>query len=188
MTELKRGTSWYRPYTVTASGKEYALESIKVYDEDGKILYCRGWFEDSRGMDITSVILPVDKITRRNKVKFDGTVFGTVCHPYSGETRLNLYIPMSMINLKFIGRRKMYGDRVYNCYQGDNDIFITEYVESLNNKLTDITAKYSNLFDAVETYEMSKNPDKTIETLLQMVEVIKEFKEERANIDSMVIE
>lgn len=190
MIKLERTQSWYRPYTVIASGTEYVLESIKFYDEDGNIISSNsGWLQNQNGTDIPCIELNVDKITRRNKEKFDGQVFGTVCHcSYGNEKRLNLYIPMSMLNLTYIGRKKMFGDRVYECYTGDQGVYVTRYVESLDKDLRVIKDDYSALYESVDLYSMERNPEGTIFHLKQMIETIEKFKTERANIDSIIVE
>ena len=188
MITLKRTTNWYRPYTVLASGKEYFLEKIHFYDESGVIVSSgSGWLQDIRGMDIKEVELPVDKVTRRNKEKFDGEVFGLTFRSYN-ETRLVLYIPISMLNIKYDCKRKMYGDRIYECYKGDNDVYLTKYVERLDFDLRVIKNEYSALYDDVKLFNMERNPDTIIDKLYEMIESVKKFKIERDNIDNIVVE
>lgn len=190
MIKLERTANWYRPYTVVASGTTYTLESIKFYNENGEIVATSsGWLQNQCGTDIPCVELNADKITRRNKEKFDGEVFGTVCHcSYSSEKRLNLYIPMSLVNLTYVGKKKMFGDRVYACYTGDQGIYITTFVQALDKKLSNIKSGYSYLLEEVDSYHMEKNPDETIAKLKEMIETIEEYKKERANIDSIIVE
>lgn len=190
MIKLERTVNWYRPYTVVASGTTYTLESIKFYDENGEIVATSsGWLQNQRGYDIPCVELNTDKIIRRNKEIFDGKVFGTVYHcSYSSEKRLNLYIPMSLINLTYVGKKKMFGDRVYACYEGDQGIYVTTFVQALDKKLSNIKSGYSDLFEEVDSYHMEKNPDETIVKLKEMIKTIEEYKEERANIDSIIVE
>lgn len=188
MVKLERTFCWYRPYTVIASGKEYVLEAIKFYDKDGNIVVSSsGWLENERGVDIQSIELDTDKITRRNKVKFDGEVFGTVCHSYAG-SRLVLYIPMGMLNLHSVGKKKMFGDRIYECYKGDQDVFVTAYVDSLDKKLRVIKDTYSSLHERVGMFDMERNPDATISILKEMIDAVMDFKEERNNIDKIIVE
>lgn len=53
MIKLERTNSWYRPYTVVASGTEYVLESIKFYDGGGNIISSNsGWLQNQYGSDI----------------------------------------------------------------------------------------------------------------------------------------
>ena len=188
MIKLERTSNWYRPYTVVASGKEYLLENIHFYDENGVVVSSgSGWLQSINGMDIEEIELPVDKVTRRNKEKFDGEVFGLTFRSYN-ETRLVLYIPISILNIKYDCKRKMYGDRIYECYKGDQNIYLTKYVESLDAKLRLIKNDYSALYESVELFEMERNADKAIQNLKQMIETIEKFKEERKNIDSIVVE
>ena len=190
MIKLERTANWYRPYTVVASGTTYVLESIKFYDENGKIVATSsGWLQNQCGNDIPCVELNTNKIIRRNKENFDGEVFGTVCHcSYSSEKRLNLYIPMSLVNLTYIGKKKMYGDRIYACYTGDQGIYVTNFVESLDKELSNIRQGYSYLLENVDSYHMERNPDETIANLKKMIETIEEFKKERTKINNISVE
>ena len=188
MIKLERTTNWYRPYAVVASGKEYLLENIHFYDENGIVVSSgSGWLQNINGMDIKELELPVEKVIRRNKEKFDGEVFGITYRSYN-ETRLVLYIPISMFNIEYDCKRKMYGDRIYECYKGDNNIYLTKYVESLDKDLRVIKDDYSALYESVGLYEMERNPEGTIFHLKQMIEAIEKFQEERKNIDSIVVE
>lgn len=188
MIKLERTTNWYRPYTAVASGKEYILENIKFYDADGVVVSSgNGWFQDIRGLDIKKIELPIDKITRRNKEKFDGEVFGLTFRSFN-ETRLILYIPISMLNVKYDCKRKMHGDRIYECYTGDQGIYLTKYVESLDKNLKVVKDDYSALYESVGLYEMTRNPDGTIWHLKQMIETIEKFKIERQLIDNLIVE
>ena len=188
MIKLERTYSWYRPYGVTASGKEYTLDSIKFYNETGVVVEAGGWLQDVFGRDVPTVILPVEKVIRRNKEKFDGEVFGLVTRDLHGESKLILYIPTEMVNLKYEGKKKLYGDRVYECYVGDFGMYLTNYVESLNGELRSIRNKYDGLLSGVGAYDIQKNPDEVIEKLNQMIELVNSYKEERSRIDNLVVE
>lgn len=189
MVKLERTHCWYRPYQVVASGKTYLLEDIKFYNSEGVVVSAgSGWLQNARGVDIQSVELPVDKVTRRNKEKFDGEVFGCVFHTSLGESHLVLYIPMEMLNIQYQTKKKMYGDRVYECYTGDQDIYLTKYVKSLDDGLRVIKNKYGDVQDKVSVYDLERNPDEVLDRLNQLISLVAEFKEERAKIDSIVVE
>ena len=188
MIKVTRETSWYRPYTVVASGKEYLLENIHFYDENGIVVSAgSGWLQNIYGQDIKEIELPVDKITRRNKEKFDGEVFGLTYRSYN-ETRLVLYIPITMLHIEYDCKRKMYGDRIYGCYKGDQGVYLTKYIKSLDADLRAIKDDYSALLESVSLYDMERNPDGAIFHLKQMIETIGKFKAERKNIDYIVVE
>lgn len=188
MIKLERTINWYRPYTVVASGKEYLLDNIHFYDENGVVVSSgSGWLQNINGIDIKEIELPVDKVIRRNKEKFDGEVFGLTFRSYN-ETRLVLYIPIEMLNIKYDCKRKMHGDRIYECYIGDQNVYLTKYIKSLDKDLRIIEHNYSDLHESIKSYDMSRDPDKAIETLYKMIETVKSFKEERKRIDSIVVE
>ena len=188
MIKLERTTNWYRPYTVVASGTTYLLENIMFYDKDGVVVSSgSGWLQNTNGMDIKEIELPVDKVIRRNKEKFDGEVFGITYRSYN-ETRLVLYIPITMLNIEYDCKRKMHGDRIYECYKGDHNIYLTKYVESLDANLRLIKNDYSALYESIGLFNMERNPDAAIEALKKMLKTVESFKEERKNIDSIVVE
>ena len=188
MIKLKRTTNWYRPYTVIASGKEYLLENIHFYDENGIVVSSgSGWLQNINGIDIHEIELPVDKVTRINKTKFDGEVFGLTYRSYN-ETRLVLYIPIEMLNIEYDCKRKMYGDRIYECYKGDQGIYLTKYIKALDEELRVIKSTYESLHESIRPYEMERDPDEAIEILYKMIDTIEQFKAERQNIDAMVVE
>jgi hypothetical protein len=187
MIKLERVHSWYRPYGVVAGGKEYVLDGIRFYDENGVVVSAGGWLQDVSGKDVPTVILPVDKVIRRNKEKFDGEVFGCVTRDL-GESKLILHIPTKMVNLKYEGKKKLYGDRVYECYVGDFGMYLTKYVESLDSDLRAIRDKYDGLLSSIGAYDVQKNPDEVINKLGQMIELVSAYKEERTRIDNIVVE
>lgn len=94
---------------------------------------------------------------------------------------------MSLVNLTYVGKKKMFGDRVYACYTGDQGVYVTQYVESLDKDLRVIKDDYSALYESIDLYHMEKNPDETITRLKKMIESVEKFKAERVNIDSIVV-
>ena len=190
MITLSREISWYRPYTVHVNGKDYLLENIKFYDENGVIVTTgSGWASTVQGIDMQELIIDAEKVVRRNKEKFDGEVFGIIVKcSYSNESRINLYIPAKLVNLKYVGKKKMYGNRVYDVYQGDNNLQCAKYVESLDNTLRDIQNCYAGLLEKVSSYELQLHPEQIKDRLLQMIGLVENYNEEKAKVDVIVVE
>ena len=59
---------------------------------------------------------------------------------------------------------------------------------SLDADLRVIKNNYKALLEKVSMYDMERNPDEIILKLTQMIDVVKDFKEERKNIDAIVVE
>jgi hypothetical protein len=190
MITLCREVSWYRPYTVNINGKKYLLEDIKFYDENGVIVTTGGgWAQTVNGIDMTELIINTDKVIRRNKEKFDGEVFGIIVKcSYYNESRINLYIPAKLVNSKYVGKKKMHGNNVYDVYQGDHSLQCTKFVASLDTAMHEIQNCYSTLLERVSTYELQFHTEQIKDRLLQMIGLVDTYIEEKAKVDNIIVE
>ena len=102
---ITRGASWYRPYYIVASGREYRLEKIHFYKDD-KILVSTnsGWLEKESGADIESLDIPIEEIKVKRKEKFNGEVFAISKgkEDYGADLIAELYIPAEMFDVHFV--------------------------------------------------------------------------------------
>ena len=190
MITLSREISWYRPYTVYVNGKDYLLNDIKFYDENGVIVSTgSGWASTVQGIDMQELIIDAEKVVRRNKEKFDGEVFGIIVKcSYANESRINLYIPAKLVNLKYVGKKKMHGNNVYDVYQGDHDLQCTKFVVALDTTMHEIQNCYSTLLEKVSTYELQFHTEQIKDRLLQMIGLVDTYIEEKAKVDGILVE
>lgn len=189
MVKLCRETSFYRPYTVEVSGKKYTVSAFLFYDENGIVTtVSQGWLEDSCGRDLKEVLLDTDVIKRKNSLKFDGTVFGhNVTVNYGNEKKINLYIPAKMLNIKFMGNVKRFGDTVYGVYTGDQDIKFYTYVKSLADNLNAISKEYDETIKGMGSYELRYKLDSVKELYKKLGTLIDAYEEEKAMVDSIEV-
>ena len=175
MITLKREANWYRPYYVVVNDRQYRVDNLKIY-QDGKILVETGsWFENERGRDIEVVNLPVDKIILRRKEKFDGNVFAmTHKESYGNETLIDVYIPAEILDIKFVGYKIEY-KQLKVAYSGEQDIYITSYIKSLDSHLWEIEESYMEIYKQAGDYALRNKTGDDGENLIGLLDKMKEI-------------
>ena len=175
MITLKRETKWYRPYYAVVNDRQYKVDNLKIY-QDGKILVETGsWFENERGRDIEEVNLPVDKIILRRKEKFDGNVFAmTHKESYGSDTLVDVYIPAETLGIKFVGYKIKY-KQLIATYSGEQDIYITSYIKSLDSHLWEIEKSYMEIYKQAGDYALRNKTGDDGENLIGLLDKMKEL-------------
>ena len=175
MITLKRETKWYRPYYAVVNDRQYKVDNLKIY-QDGKILVDTGsWFENERGRDIEVVNLPVDKIILRRKEKFDGNVFAmTHKEKYGSDTLVDVYIPAETLGIKFVGYKIEY-KQLKVAYSGEQDIYITSYIKSLDSHLWEIEKSYMEIYKQAGDYALRNKTGDDGENLIGLLDKMKEL-------------
>lgn len=175
MITLKRETKWYRPYYAIVNDKQYKVDNLKIY-QDGKILVETGsWFENERGRDIEVVNLPVDKIILRRKEKFDGNVFAmTHKEKYGSDTLVDVYIPAETLGIKFVEYKIKY-KQLIATYSGEQDIYITSYIKSLDSHLWEIEKSYMEIYKQAGDYALRNKTGDDGENLIGLLDKMKEL-------------
>ena len=175
MITLKREAKWYRPYYAIVNDKQYKVDNLKIY-QDGKILVETGsWFENERGRDIEEVNLPVDKIILRRKEKFDGNVFAmTHKEKYGSDTLVDVYIPAETLGIKFVGYKIEY-KQLRVAYSGEQDIYITSYIKSLDSHLWEIEKSYMEIYKQAGDYALRNETGDDGENLIGLLDKMKEL-------------
>ena len=175
MITLKREANWYRPYYAIVNDRQYKVDNLKIY-QDGKILVETGsWFENERGRDIEVVNLPVDKIILRRKEKFDGNVFAmTHKESYGNETLIDVYIPAETLGIKFVGYKIKY-KQLQVAYSGEQDIYITSYIKSLDSHLWEIEKSYMEIYKQAGDYALRNETGDDGENLIGLLDKMKKL-------------
>ena len=188
---ITRGASWYRPYYITASGREYRLEKIHFYKDD-KILVSTnsGWLGKESGADIESLEIPIDEIKVKRKEKFDGEVFAISKGKESYGTDLiaGLYIPAEMFDIQFVENIIKYKTQVRAIYKGTNDIYIDKYVKSLDGELHELVKQYEEIYKACDGYNLGYHTEDIIENLDKLKALAEQYIEEKKRIESLAID
>ena len=186
---ITRAASWYRPYYVVASGREYKIEKIHFYN-DGKILVSvnNGWLENQNG-DIESIELPIDEIKAKRKEDFNGKVFviSKGKELYGDELLAELYIPCEMLNVQFVENKIEYKTQVRAIYKGANGIYISSYVKSLDGELNKIRKEYEEIYKACDGYNLGCHTEDIIKKIDNLKALAEQYVKEKQLIESLTI-
>lgn len=185
-----RQNGYYRPYSVVVNGRGYYVGNIHFYDENGVVASSgSGWLErKGYPTDIKSIELPVEEIKLRRKPRFDGVVFA-ILHKDWDETKAELYIPCDMLGVHFTCNKLEKGTwQVRKVYDGEQEIHIEQYVFSVDGKLTEICARYDNLYKDCESYRLISNSDKVAANLDRMRELTEDYRTELARLNRLTID
>lgn len=181
--------NWHRPYYVLASNKWYQINKIKFY-KDNEILVesNSGWLETTRG-DIKELELPVDEIKLKRKEKFDGTVFLiSQGKDWSGELKADLYIPADMLNVHFVRHEIAFKTQVRAVFEGEQGIYISTYVNSLDSELHAIRDEYEKVLKEVDGYCLAHRTEDIIQNIDKLKELAEKYKAEQHRVDNLTID
>ena len=188
---IARATSFYRPYYVTASGREYRVEKIHFYKE-GKILVSTnsGWLENENGRDIESFEIPVDEIKTKRKESFDGKVFviSKGKENYSNDLLAELYIPADMLDIYFIENIIKYQTQIRAIYKGSQGIYISSYVKSIDGELKSIRKQYEEIYKACDGYNLGYHTEDIIDKLDSLKSLAEQYVEAKKQMESLTID
>lgn len=188
---ITRATSFYRPYFVVASGREYRVEKIHFYN-DGKILVSTnsGWLENENERDIESIEISVDEIKARRKENFDGTVFviSKGKEQYSNELLAELYIPAEMFDVHFVENKIEYKNQIRAIYKGTNGIYISKHIKSIDGKLNNIRKQYEEIYKACDGYNLGYHTEDIIENLDKLKALAEQYIKEKQRVESLTID
>lgn len=188
---LKRITNWYRPYYINVNNKDYQLKNIKFYKNNEIIVESNfGWLENKNNIDIKEIILPVDEVKTRRKEKFDGEVFiiSQGKELYENELTATIYIPADMLGVHFVKNEIMYNSQVRAVYEGDQDIYITKYIKSIDTHLNVIREEYKEVYNKVSGIYLSFNAQEVINNIDKLKNLALEFEKEKKRIEGLTID
>lgn len=181
--KIGRGTNWYRPYSVTVNNKYYKIAKIHFYNTEGIVVSSNsGWLETKQS-DIKEIELPIEELKLKRKIKFDGTVFIV-----SKGREADLYIPADMLNIHFVEHKIMYSTQVRAIYEGEQGIYITSYVKSLNEGLMSIRAEYEEIYKRVTDSDLSIKGNGVLGDIDRLKVLAEEFIAERIRISNLTID
>ena len=180
--KIGRNSSWYRPYYVVASGKEYKVNKIYFYDKEQKIVTSSNssWLETEKGEDIESIELPIEEMKTKRKPKLDGTSFAISkgIEKYGTEYIADVYIPCEMFDIHFDGHEIKF-NQLRRVYRGINGIYISEYVRDLEEEAYAIKHAYAETLEEVDKYKLNGYmTDNDKKEFLKNIDKLKELAEE----------
>lgn len=189
--KIGRTSNWYRPYYVSVNNKWYQIHQIKFY-KDNKIMVesNSGWLETERG-DIENIELPNIEIKLKRTEKFDGSIFiisrgKEFC---GNDIMADLYIPADMLGMHFVRHEIAYKTQVRAIFEGEQSIYISSYVKSLDSELHAIRSEYEEIYKAVDDSCLAiRNTDEVLANIDKLKELAEKFIAERKRIHSLTID
>lgn len=145
---------YYNPYFVKVRDKEYQINSITVFDTSGELAEVpRGWFGSNNYTKELS--LDVECVVKR-KVDYNMKDAFIISHPTPhGETRYDLYIPNSVVNLTSPKYERVYsGQAIKETIQSINfsEIYFESFywingkVKTIENQIMELGKKISTIY------------------------------------------
>lgn len=189
---ITRKVAWYRPYYVLVNGKWYRLRRIKFY-KDGEIMVKSqsGWLEtkDCRDMELE---LPIEEIKLKRKECFDKNevfIISRGKEEYGNDIEADLYIPADMLGIHFVRHEIAYKSQVRAVYEGEQGIYITEFVKSLQDRLFGIREEYEKIYKEVDDTCLSVHKsEEVLAKIDRLKELAEEFIAERKRVHSLTID
>lgn len=188
---ISRAESWYRPYYITASGRQYKVEKIHFYKDDNILISTNsGWLETQYKGDIAEIELPIDEIKVKRKAKFNGEVFAISQgkEDYGDDLIAELYIPSEMLNIHFVENIIEYKTQVRAIYKGSNDIYINKFVKSIDGELKELSKQYEEVYKNCNEYNLGYHTEDIIENLDKLKALAEQYVEAKKRIESLTID
>jgi hypothetical protein len=189
--KITRASSFYRPYYVLVNHKWYKVNKMNFYENDSILVSSNSsWLENRNGGDITELELPVDEIKLKRKEKFDGTVFiiSQGKESYSNDVLADLYIPAEMLNIHFVKHEIAFKTQVRAIYQGEQDIYISQYVKSLDTELMAIRDEYEKLHKNISDYHLGYHTENILSDIDKLKELAEKYLAEKQRVENLTID
>ena len=182
--------NWYRPYYVSVNNKWYKINQIKFYKDNEIIVTSNsGWLETTRG-DIKELELPIDEIKLKRKEKFDGTVFliSRGKEWCGNDIEADLYIPADMLNVHFVGYEIAFKTQVRAIFEGEQGVYISTYVKSLDSELHTIRDEYEKVLKEVDGYRLAHHTEDIMQNIDKLKELAEKYKVEQHKVNNLTID
>ena len=189
---ITRRVAWYRPYYVLVNEKWYKLRQIKFYKDGNVMVKSRsGWLETKENRDM-ELELPIEEIKLKRKENFDKNevfIISRGKEEYGNEIEADLYIPADMVGIHFVGHEIAFKTQVRAIYEGEQDIYITEFVKSLQDRLFGIREEYEKIYKEVDDTCLSVHKsEEVLAKIDKLKELAEEFIAERKRVHSLTID
>lgn len=191
--KIQTVSPWYRPMYLVASDKAYRVEKYIFFNPETKevILTCNNSFLQNKvGNDIKSIELPQAELKRKTKVNLstnEAFVISLGKEPYGSDLLCELYIPIKMLNIKFIEYRVVTG-YLYACWEGDQDIYIQEYKGNLGKHKQALRSEYEEILNSISGYNLEYHLNTTLDNIQTLYKKALEFNKEAERVKNLTIE
>ena len=192
-TKIQTVSPSYRPMYLVASDRAYRVDKYIFFNPETKevvLTYNNSWLENKAGNDIKSIEFPQAQLKRKTKVNLsvnEAFVISLGKENYGTDLLCELYIPISMLNIKFIEYKKI-GEYVYAIWSGDQDIFIKEYKGNLGAHKQLLRSEYEEILGTISGYNLIYHFDTTLENICLLHKKALEFNKEAERIANLTVE
>lgn len=149
-TRLYKNVSCYNPLFVMVGDKEYELDNILFFNDNGVIFEIgRGFFSDEKERVFNGETIKKIKLDFSCKKNF---IIKTKKDYYSTEVRYDLYIREENADIEYLGEEQYFFGDIYKTYKVNGSTerkyvrTLKEKINSLNDKAEEILKSLSNEF------------------------------------------
>lgn len=184
---------WYRPMYLVASDKAYRVDKYIFFNPETKeivLTYNSGFLQNKAGNDIKSIQLPQAQLKRKTKVNLsveEAFVISLGKEDYGTDFLCELYIPIQMLNIKFIKYIKS-TDYLYAIWEGDQDIYIQEYKGNLGSHKHVLRSEYEEILNSISGYNLEYHLNTTLDNIQALYKKALEFNKEAERVKNLTIE
>lgn len=192
-TKIQTASSWYRPMYLVASDKTYRVNKFIFFNpetEEVVLTYCNSWLQNKVGEDIKSIELPQVHLKRKTKVNLsinEAFVISLGKEDYGTDLICELYIPVDMLNIKFIKYIKS-TDCLYAIWEGNQDIYIKEYKGNLGKHKHILRDEYEEILKEVDGYHLEYQLTTTLDNIQALYKKALEFSKEAERVKNLTID
>lgn len=188
-TKLFRTRSWYRPLFITVGDKDYELDDIKFFNENGVIVSIgSGFFEDDKEREFNGETIRKIKIDFSSKKNF---IIKRSTNMWNNDIKYDLYVYEKNVDLQFMGKTKeLYFGDIYSIWKMNDYTFhifertLKQKLNSLNDKAEEIIKNnfakcFGYLKTGVDEKELEEKFNELREVnkqILEEVEFIQNYK------------
>ena len=183
----------YRLMYLVASDKTYKVDKFIFFNpetEEVVLTYYNGWLQNKAGKDIKSIELPQVHLKRKTKVNLsinEAFVISLGKDVYGTDLICELYIPVDMLNIKFIKYVKS-TDYLYAIWEGNQDIYIQEYKGNLGKHKHILCDEYEKILKEVDGYHLESHLTTTLDNIQALYKKALEFSKEAERVKNLTID
>ena len=190
---IQTASPWDRPMYLVASDTTYRVDKFIFFNpetEEVVLTYCNSWLQNKAGKDIKSIELPQVRLKRKTKVNLsinEAFVISLGKKDYGTDLICELYIPVDMLNIKFIKYIKS-TDYLYAIWEGNQDIYIREYKGNLDKHKHILRSEYEEILNQIDGYNLEYHLNTTLDNIQTLYKKALEFNKEAERVKSLTIE
>ena len=184
---------WYRPMYLVASDKAYRVDKFIFFNPKTEeiVLTCNNsWLQNKAGKDIKLIELPQAILKRKTKINLsinEAFVISLGKENYGTDLICELYIPVDMLNIKFIKYIKS-TDYLYAIWEGEQNIYIQEYKGDLGKHKHILRDEYEEILKEVDGYHLEYHSNTTLDNIQLLYKKALEFNREAERVKKLTID